>query len=329
VYEAEHLRLGSRVAMKVLRPELLEERDHIERFALESRTLALLDGDHVVRVLDAGRLETGLPYLVMELLAGLDLRTVMQRCPALPVELAVHYARQVCAGLASAHARGIVHGDIKPANLFLASDSSGHSRIKVIDFGAACSLSTPRGAAGRDDALFGSPPYAAPEQFASAREVDARTDVWGLGVVLFEMLAGRSPFDLSSEQPVPIRRSRVAPVRRWRPEVSRQLEAIIERCLDERKEMRFPTVQALSDALLPFDVEPLLEELETLEADPPPSRIEPARLCRLRRGGRHASVVREKARWLRDGRGHPASNRPQRVALRCAAPADHGSPQRM
>jgi serine/threonine protein kinase len=324
VYEAEHLLLGTRVALKVLRPELIEERDYVERFTGEARTLALLDGEHVVRVLDAGRLETGLPYLVMELLEGLDLRAMMLRCPALPVELAVHYARQACEGLASAHARGVVHGDIKPANLFLASSSSGHSRIKVIDFGVARSAPTAGGAAERDAVLFGSPPYAAPEQFESAREVDGRTDVWGLGVVLFEMLAGRSPFDISSDRAVNGNRDRVAPVRRWRPDVSRQLEAILERCLDERKDMRFPSVQALSDALLPFDVEPYLAELETLDGDAPSSRVEPARLCRVRRADRYAAVVRQKGRTLRAGRGY-ASHMPDRVAPRGAALPEHGS----
>jgi serine/threonine protein kinase len=145
VYEAEHLLLGTRVALKVLRPELIDEREHVELFMSESRYLAVLAGEHVVRVLDAGRLETGLPFIILERLEGLDLQAMMQRCPTLPAEVAVHYARQACAGLASAHAQGIVHGDIKPANLFLASDSTGSSRIKVIDFGIARSTSNPPG----------------------------------------------------------------------------------------------------------------------------------------------------------------------------------------
>jgi eukaryotic-like serine/threonine-protein kinase len=311
VYEAEHLLLGTRVALKVLRPELVDDGDHVERFGRESRCLALLANEHVVRVLDAGRLETGLPFIILERLEGLDLQSVLRRCPTLPVELAVHYARQACAGLASAHAQGIVHGDIKPANLFLASDSAGHSRIKVIDFGIARSTSNPPRAGEASDVLLGSPPYAAPEQFESARDIDARTDVWAVGVVLFEMLAGRSPFEIPADSAIGIR-NRVAPVRRWRPEVSAQLQAVIERCLDERQSMRFSSVQALSDALIPFDVEPRLDELETIEEGEVAPRLDPPRLCRSRRAQRRLLALR------------------RRVAVRCErwTPADAGPPPR-
>jgi eukaryotic-like serine/threonine-protein kinase len=309
VYEAEHLLLGTRVALKVLRPELIDDADHVERFARESRCLAVLASEHVVRVLDAGRLETGLPFIILERLEGLDLQSVMQRCPTLPVELAVHYARQACAGLASAHAQGIVHGDIKPANLFLASDSSGYGGIKVIDFGIARSTSNPLRVDGASDVLIGSPPYAAPEQFESARDIDARTDVWAVGVVLFEMLAGRSPFEIVADSPIPTR-NRVAPVRRWRPEVSAQLQAVIERCLDERKSMRFSSVQALSDALIPFDVKPRLDDLETMEDGAIAPRLDPPRLCRSRRAQRQVLALRRKVamrcgRWTVTDGGPP------------------------
>jgi serine/threonine protein kinase len=309
VYEAEHLLLGTCVALKVLRPELIDGADHVERFARESRCLAPLAGEHVVRVLDAGRLETGLPFIILERLEGLDLQAVMRRCPTLPVELAVHYARQACAGLASAHAQGIVHGDIKPANLFLASDSAGHSRIKLIDFGIARSTSNPPRGGEVSDVLLGSPPYAAPEQFESARDIDARTDVWAVGVVLFEMLAGRSPFDIPADSAIRAR-NRVAPVRRWRPEVSAQLQAVIERCLDERKSKRFSSVQALSDALMPFDVEPRLDELETIEDDASIPRLDAPRLCRSRRAQRQVLALRRKVavrcdRWTLADDGPP------------------------
>jgi serine/threonine-protein kinase len=310
VYEAEHLLLGTRVALKVLRPELIDERERVELFIRESRHLALLAGEHVVRVLDAGRLETGLPFIILERLEGLDLQVMMQRCPTLPVEVAVHYARQACAGLASAHAQGIVHGDIKPANLFLVSDSTGDSRIKVIDFGIARSTSNAPHADEASDVLLGSPPYAAPEQFESARSIDARTDVWGLGVVLFEMLAGRSPFDIPADSATRTR-NRGAPVRRWRPEVSPQLQAVVERCLEERKSKRFSSVRALSDALIPFDIEPRLDELGTVEEDPITPRLDPTRLCRSRRAQRSVPAVRRKVvvrceRWPLAEGGPPA-----------------------
>jgi serine/threonine protein kinase len=325
VYEAEHLLLGARVALKVLRPELIDDRERVELFTRESRCLARLAGEHVVRVMDAGRLETGLPFIILERLEGLDLQAMMQRCPTLPVEVAVHYARQACAGLASAHAQGIVHGDIKPANLFLVSDSTGHGRIKVIDFGIARSTSNSPPADDANEVLLGSPPYAAPEQFESARDIDARTDVWALGVVLFEMLAGRSPFDVPADSATRTR-NRVAPVRRWRPEVSAQLQAVVERCLDERKGMRFASVQALSDALIPFDVEPRLDELETVEDDANTPRLDPPRLCRSRRTQRSVPAVRRKAgarfeRWELADDGPPA-----RGTLRLGGAAGPGSP---
>jgi serine/threonine-protein kinase len=293
VYEAEHLLLGAPVALKVLRPELLDDRERVELFKREARCLARLAGEHVVRVMDAGRLETGLPFIILERLEGLDLQAVMQRCPTLPVEVAVHYARQACAGVACAHAQGVVHGDIKPANLFLVSDSTGHGRIKVIDFGIARSTSNPTPADEASDGLLGSPRYAAPEQFESARDIDARTDVWALGVVLFEMLAGRSPFDVPADSATRTR-SRVAPVRRWRPEVSAQLQAVVERCLDERRSMRFSSARALSDALIPFDVEPRLDELEAIEDEGTTPRLDPPRLCRSRRAQRRVRAVRRK-----------------------------------
>lgn len=293
VYDAEHLVLGMRVALKVLRPELVDERHLVELFMRESRYLALLAGEHVVRVLDAGRLETGLPFIILERLEGLDLQAMMKRCPTLPVEVAVRYARQACAGLASAHAQGVIHGDIKPANLFLVSDAMGHSRIKVIDFGIARSTSDASPAGEASDVLLGSPPYAAPEQFESARGIDARTDVWALGVVLFEMLAERAPFDIPADAATRTH-NRAAPVRRWRPEVCAQLQAVIERCLEERKSRRFPSVQALSDALIPFDVEPRLDELGTVEDDALNPRPDPTRLCRSRRAQRSVPAARRK-----------------------------------
>jgi serine/threonine protein kinase len=306
VYEAEHLLLGARVALKVLRPELIDDRDRVELFTRESRCLARLASEHVVRVMDAGQLETGLPFIILERLEGLDLQAMMRRCPTLPVEVAVHYARQACAGLASAHAQGIVHGDVKPANLFLVSDSTGHGRIKVIDFGIARSTSNPPPADEASDGLLGSPPYAAPEQFESARDIDVRTDVWALGVVLFEMLAGRSPFNVPADSATRTR-NRGAPVRRSRPEVSAQLQAVVERCLEERKSERLSSMQALSDALIPFDVEPRLDELETVEDDGITPQRHPTRLCRSPQAQRNVPAVRRRLvarceRWaLADG----------------------------
>jgi serine/threonine-protein kinase len=244
VYEAEHLLLGSPVALKVLRPELLEQPGMLERFNAEARCMAQLRGEHAVRVLDAGRLDTGLPFIVMECLRGLDLRALLLRCRRLPSTLAVDYVRQACAALAEVHGAGWIHCDIKPSNLFVTAHASGQSQIKLLDFGIARRASA---SGSCDDAPLGTASYASPEQRACG-EVGVTTDIWSLGVVAFEALTGALPADRA-------RAERAAPGsgrREAEPALPRGLGAVLSRCLAHEPRQRFSSASELSAALAPF-----------------------------------------------------------------------------
>jgi serine/threonine-protein kinase len=246
VYEAEHQLLGLPVALKVLRPELIEQPGMVARFHHEARCTAKLRCEHVVRVIDQGRFDTGLPFFVMERLHGLDLRVVLERCGRLPAPLAVGYARQVCSALAEAHAAGIVHRDVKPSNLFVTSHDSGESQLKLLDFGIA--QCEPFEAATSE--RFGSETYASPEQIDAPEQVDERTDIWSLGVVLFEALTGSLPY---VETWFGKRELNVQALER-RPELPQGLASIIRRCLALDRGARFSSAAALARALAPFDV---------------------------------------------------------------------------
>jgi serine/threonine-protein kinase len=268
VYEAEHLTLGSSVALKVLRPERIDYPDEVERITNEARYMAMLRGEHVVRVLDAGRLDTGLPFFAMERLQGLDLQALLRRCGRLPAALAVDYALQTCAGLMEAHAAGIIHRDIKPSNLFLASHATAQSRIKLLDFGIA------RGAASGsvETVHLGSASYASPEQANEPDEVDERSDIWSLGVVCFEMLTGTLPVERTrfGRRKLDVRSLEA------RHDLPPGLAAILRVCLAEQKAARFGSVRELAEALAALGVErrpcagaPVLGRLRR---SPPPCR---------------------------------------------------------
>lgn len=253
VYEAQHLVLGTTVALKVLRPELQDDPWLVTRAQSEARCLAVIDSEHVVRISDAGRLPAGLPYLVLERLHGTTLADVISSCGGLPPSIVLDYALQACRGLSAIHARGMVHRDIKPANLFLEARSDLRSRVKIIDFGLAGA--TERDVpTGEEPVWLGSPAYIAPEQRQNWRAVDARADLWSLGVVMFELLTGTNPFRDSSVPGVRAPASGGARPRllELRPTFPRELAAIVERCMEPERERRFSSVDELVHALKPF-----------------------------------------------------------------------------
>ena len=177
-----HLALGQRVAIKVLAAHVLGNEMAVARFEREARMSASLAHEHVVRVFDFGRTDSGAPFLVMEFLEGEDLAARIERDGPLPVAEALELLAEACEGLAEAHARGLVHRDLKPSNLFLARRATGATVLKVIDFGIAKDA----GALGshamtRTNDVMGSPQYMSPEQVRDAKNLDARTDVWSLG----------------------------------------------------------------------------------------------------------------------------------------------------
>jgi len=189
VVAARHIQLETRVAIKLLLPAMLDNSEAVMRFAREARAASKINNEHVVRVFDVGTLPSGAPFMVMEFLEGEDLSAwIAQRGP-LPIDLAVDFVLQACVAVADAHCLGIVHRDLKPANLFSLRRSDGQFVIKVLDFGiskvADSGATGPVGSVTHTSAIMGSPHYMSPEQMRSSKEVDARADIWALGVILF------------------------------------------------------------------------------------------------------------------------------------------------
>jgi hypothetical protein len=256
VVVAYHLQLDTKVAIKLLKAELASNAEAVERFAREARAAVRITSPHVARVFDVGTLESGAPYMVMEYLDGGDLASMIQKRGPLPIQEAVDYVLQACEAIAEAHAAGIVHRDLKPANLFCARRPDGTVIIKVLDFG----ISKLTGGAGaalnhtKTTAIMGSPFYMSPEQMESTRGVDIRTDIWGLGVIIYELVTGRTPFEgqalpevclrVATQQPPPLRSLRI--------DAPAALELVILRCLEKDRDKRYGNVARLAVALRDF-----------------------------------------------------------------------------
>ncbi len=255
VFEAEHLALGVKVAVKVLRKES-DDDGSVGRFWREARAAALLESEYLARVHDYGSLPDGRPFMVMEHLDGEDLKQALSK-GQMAIREAVDIACQTCAGLAHAHAAGIVHRDLKPSNLFLVKRGR-HRRIKVLDFGISKLLKGDAHVLAvvetRTEALLGTPFYMAPEQVRCAKDVDPRADLWSLGVLLYEALAGGKPFDDASLGGLfaSILEREPPRVELRRPEVPTALADIVHRCLDKDPTKRPHDAAALATLLEPF-----------------------------------------------------------------------------
>jgi serine/threonine-protein kinase len=260
VVAAHHLQLDEKVAIKFLLPEILQNAEAVARFAREARAAAKIKSEHVARVIDVGTLDSGAPYTVMEFLDGIDLAAWIRKDGPLSVELAVEFVLQACEAVAEAHALGIVHRDLKPSNLFVIRRRDQHLSVKVLDFGISKftgGIATSGAAMTRTGGTIGSPLYMSPEQMQAASTVDARTDLWSLGVVLYEALSGVSPF---AAETVPEVCARIlttvpAPLRVLRPELPAAVEALVQRCLEKDRERRLPDVGELATSLAPFGSE--------------------------------------------------------------------------
>ena len=250
VFAATHAHIGTTIAVKVLKPQPQGMAEIAKRFMREARSAGRLRNEHVTRVFDAGVLPSGEPYMVMELLEGADLQSQLQQRPFSYHE-AARFIIEACEGLAEAHACGMIHRDIKPANLFLTTTSAGKRFVKLLDFGIATA------ATGDDDhgltqthAVMGSPTYMSPEQLRSAKDVDERSDIWSLGVSLYELVTGRVPFEGASFSGLSIKIATEphAPM----TGVPAAFARVVDTCLEKDRRNRYQSVADLAAALSPF-----------------------------------------------------------------------------
>ncbi|MBX3248421.1 MAG: serine/threonine protein kinase [Myxococcales bacterium] len=253
VYEAEHVLIGRRVAIKVLHAQFATDAEVVRRFMNEARAAGMIHHPNILECTDMGQADDGSPFLVLELLEGRDLGDLIRECGALPLGRTVRIARQVVAALSAAHERGIVHRDLKPDNIFLVADD----RVKVLDFGISkfASLRTTGGPGTATGSILGTPYYMAPEQLRDASRVDARADIYALGVVLFEALSGRVPFtaDTLPELILSIAMADPPPIAALRPDLPEAIVSTIERMMAKRPEDRFVTMTDVDATLAPFE----------------------------------------------------------------------------
>jgi eukaryotic-like serine/threonine-protein kinase len=280
VIAARHQTLRKTVAIKMMRPEYSGTPELAQRFLREARAAARLRSEHVVRVTDVDVFASGVPYFIMEYSPGIDLAKHLELHGPLPVPLVLELLLQTLEALAEAHRAGIVHRDLKPANLLLTTREDDSPSIKVLDFGISkCSEASVGGKLTALGSMLGSPVYMAPEQIRDASTVDARADIWSIGVVGYELLTGKQPFvgrtpqatiaAICSEEPPPLPAS-VPPL----------LAEVLAKCLARRADDRFQTVADLARALAPLsdDLGPRLSIERILRrrssAPPPPVRAE-------------------------------------------------------
>jgi serine/threonine-protein kinase len=269
VVAAFHLLLEQTMAIKLPHAAAIHNPRVLRHFLGEARAAAKIQSEHVARVFDVDTLDTGMPYLVMEYLQGSDLSTWLAQKGPLPISLAVDFVLQACDALAQAHVQGIVHRDLKPANLFCCSRTNGSWLIKVLDFGISKNLHRPdedwslRGTPA--ETVMGSPHYMSPEQLKSPNSVDLRSDIWSLGVLLFELITGQLPF-AGSDVPELSRNVAMQATPRladFNSEVPHALQVVINRCLRKNREQRFRNVAELATALRAFATSETRGKLES------------------------------------------------------------------
>lgn len=290
VVAVRHVHLGELFAIKIMLPEMLEHPEAVGRFLREAQASARLRGEHVARVHDVGTLESGVPYMVLEYLEGNDLDHLLTTRGALGLGEAAAYVHQVCEALIEAHGQGIVHRDLKPANLFLTRRANGSACIKVLDFGISKDMTGANQLAPKltqTGAIMGSPHYMSPEQLIDSKNVDPRSDIWALGIILYELVTGTVPFNAEtmpeiiakvlSMQPLPASKLRMG--------ISPAFDALLGRCIEKNRDVRFQSVQEFMAALKPF-----VNENDTKPAGP-------IRLVPLGSSDASSAVAKSAATW--------------------------------
>jgi serine/threonine-protein kinase len=259
VVQVRHLELGQEVTLKFLVPDACAYPEFVQRFVREARAAVKIQGEHVARVTDVGRLDSGAPYMVREYLRGPDLAEVLKVRGPLPVEEAVDYVIQACEGVAEGHALGVVHRNLRPTSLVVTRRSDGMPLVKVFDFAAAESLHvdpfTERAVSlVGTSAIMASLPYLAPEQIRDPHDVDVRADVYSLGAILFELLAGQPVYAADSAPALlaMVAADAAPPLRTLRPDAPGELDHIVLRCLAKNRAIRYPNISDLVLALKEF-----------------------------------------------------------------------------
>jgi serine/threonine-protein kinase len=256
VYEVEHEFTKHRRALKMLHAEMLEHPVVVARFIREASAAGHIGNPHIVETFDAGKLESGEPYLVMEMLKGETLADRLEKVRRLAVPELVEIIRQACEGVQAAHDAGIVHRDLKPENIFL-MEKDGKSFVKILDFGVSKFDPTLTGGADgttKEGSALGTPYYMSPEQVDGDKDLDARTDVYALGVILYQCACGKRPFkaDALPKLAVLIHEGKPAPLSERRPELPTGFVEVVHKAMARDRNARFPTPRELGAALEPF-----------------------------------------------------------------------------
>jgi serine/threonine-protein kinase len=273
VVSARHTTLDQVVAIKFLVANRFGSREEaVGRFLAEARAAARIESDYVCRVFDVGTLPNGIPFMVMEHLEGRDLDDEVLKRGQLDLVEAVDYVLQAADALAAAHQLGIVHRDIKPANLFLAIRPDGTRRVKVLDFGISKvhgreTTTEPRHTL--DKSSLGTPAYMSPEQVRAAADVDARTDIWGLGAILYELVTGQMAFVGSDVKEIldHVLKDAPCPMSKLRRDVPPELEGIVMRCLERDRNRRWTTAATFARALAPYGSLGIFTQLASVQRE--------------------------------------------------------------
>jgi serine/threonine-protein kinase len=256
VYEAQNTAIGKRAALKFVDAEFARNPEIAARFQREAEAASLVESAHIVHVFDSGTSDDGIPYIVMELLRGEDLRTRLRRFGRLPPQEAAHIVAQTLRGLIRAHEAGIVHRDLKPDNIFLVDRDDDPLFAKIVDFGISKVTRRPTEGVGtgtltRQGVVLGTPFYMSPEQAQALPDVDERTDLWALGAILFECLAGKPPFagDAYEQIIVAICTADAPDLMAIDPSIPASLAAVAHRALTRDRAKRFGSAKEMLEAL--------------------------------------------------------------------------------
>jgi serine/threonine-protein kinase len=258
VVVARHRQLEKQVAIKFMLPELLSagvEPDALERFVREGRAAVRLRGENIARVHDVDTLPDGMPYMVMEYLEGMDLSQHVRKHGPLPLGESVDYVLQACVAMAEAHLCGIVHRDLKPSNLFLTRRPDGTPLLKVLDFGISKLYTDPGAERTATAVVMGSPSFMAPEQAVSARNADVRSDIWSLGVILYECTSKQLPYENHASTAAVLAQliyETPRPLGQVAPNLPAAFCKVVDTCLQKEPAHRYQSIGDLATALLPF-----------------------------------------------------------------------------